>query len=335
LGFPQFASKRAVGSVAAAVFMVLTIVLIFGLMLVEANLIDAASQQMRSHVISATEKDLESIAFLDTKIIDGSLNITVFNDGGVSVHIVRLWITDNTTTPKSHARSDVSYWIDPGAAPTSIEDVGGTLYASHIYLFNIVSARGNIFQVIYRPSNTIVATVQGFGWITIDWNSYQYAYYASSTGIIGPLQGWCVSSVNGAQYQFTVMAVNHHPSKELRLLSWTYLKFISNTGASPKPFFIMRADSTAQTPQAYNPNPDVPTSYVRLPANPSDPQVGGTPTLLKFYANTPGGTNQGAPGIGDYSILVTFFYQYQDGSSWITTAQTVPYEASQVTDSTC
>jgi hypothetical protein len=321
--------------VAAAVFMVLAIVLIFGLMLVEASYIDAASQQMRLHVISATEKGLESIAFLDTKIIDGSLNITVFNDGGVSVHIVRLWITDNATTPKSHGHADVSYWIDPAAPPTSIEDVGGTLYASHIYLFNLVSARGNVFQVIYRPSNTIVATVQGFGWITVDWNSYQYAYYTSSTGIIGPLQGWCVTSVTSAQYQFTVKAVNHHPSKELRLLSWTYLKFVSNSGGDPKPFFIMRADSTAQTPQPYNPNPNLPMSYIRLPANPSDPQLGGTPTLLKFYANNPGGTNQGAPSTGDYSILLMFFYQYQDGSIWITTAQTVPYEASQVTSSTC
>jgi hypothetical protein len=335
LGFPLFTGKRAVGSVAAAVFMVLTVVLIFGLMLVEASLIDAASQQMRSHVISATEKDLESIAFLDTKIIDGSLNITVFNDGGVSVHIVRLWITDSTAVPQSHSRAEVSYWIDPGIILNSVGGGESNLDASHTYIFNLISARGNIFQVIYKPTNTIVATVQGFGWITVDWNSYKYAYYTSSTGTVGPLQGWCVSSVNSARYQFTVMAVNHHPSQELRLLSWTYLKFISNTGANPQPFFIMRADSTAQTPQAYNPNPNVPTSYIRLPANPSDPQLGGTPTLLKFYANTPGGTNQGAPGIGDYSILVMFFYQYQDGSTWITTAQTVPYEASQVTDSTC
>jgi hypothetical protein len=334
LRFLPLTSKRAVSSVAAAVFLVLAIVLIFGLILVEASLIYAASQQMRLHVISATEKNLESLAFLDTKIIDGSLNITLFNDGGVSVHIVRLWITDDTALPKSHGQQDVSYWIDPGTILTSVG--GGTsLYASHTYLFNLVSARGNIFQVIYKPTNTIVATVQGFGWITVDWNSYQYTYYTSSTGITGPLQGWCVSSVNGAQYQFTVKAVNHHPSKELRLLPWTYLKFVSNSGGDPKPYFIMRTDSTAQTPQPYNPNPNVPTSFIQLPPNPSDPQLGGTPTLLKFYANNPGGTNQGAPSIGDYSTLLTFYYQYQDGSTWITTAQTVPYEASQVTGSTC
>jgi len=304
-------------------------------MLFEADLIDAASQQMRLHVVSATEKSLESLAFLDTKIIDSTLNITAFNDGGVSVHIVRLWITDNNTTPRSHSQVDVSYWMDPGSVLTSIGAVASSLSASHTYLFNLVTARGNIFQVIYKPSNTIVATVQGFGWITVDWNSYQYTYYKSGTGTIGPLQGWCVSSVTGAYYQFTLKAIGHHPLSELRLLPWTYLKFVSNTGASPKPFFIMRADSTAQTPQPYNPDPNVPTSFISLPANPSDPQLGGTPILLKFYANNPGGTDQGAPGIGDYSVLLIFFYQYQEGSTWLTSAQTVPYEASQVTDWSC
>jgi len=320
-------------SIVAAVFLVMTILLIFNLMLFGAKLIDATSQQMRLRTESATEKGLESLAFLGAQIIGGTLNVTAFNDGGVSIHMVRLWITDNSTTPKLHTQTDVSHWIDPGATLTAIGAQTGTFDPSHTYLINVVSARGNIFQALYKPSNTIVATVQGFGWITVDWNSYQYWYYA--TGIVGPLQGWCVISVNGAQYQFRVNAVNHHPSKELRLLSWTYLKFVSNTGSDPKPFFIMRSDSTAQTPRAYTPNPNDPTSFIRLPANPSDPQTGGTPIPLNFYANNPGGTSQGAPSIGDYSILVIFFYQYQDGMTWRTFGQTVPYEASQVAASTC
>jgi len=299
----------------------------FNLMLFGANLLDATSRQIALRNQMATEKASESLTILDTEITNNKLNTTAFNDGGVSIHIVRLWITNNSANPKWHGKAEVNYWLAPGKTLRGIGNITGVFDPSRTYIIDLVTDRGNIFQTIYAPSNTIVATVQGFGWLTIDWNSYQYTYSVGGGPDQGPFNGWCITQTS-ATFQFTLKAINHF-NKPLKLMTWTYLKFVSNSGGDT-PFFIMDNRSYAHTPFAYNPPP-----YIELPENPSDPQTGGTPTLLKFLGKTPGGTEKATFGVGDFSVLVVFFYQYTDAQGTHTLGQSVPYEATEVIASSC
>jgi hypothetical protein len=290
-----------------------------------ASMIDATSQQLRMRNQFATEKASESLTFLSAQVLSNTLNVAVYNDGGVSINIVRLWITDKSTIPKWHGKTDVNYWIDRGATLTGIGTTAGSFNASQTYVINLATSRGNTFQTIYAPTGTVVATVQGFGWITIDWDTYQYTY---SSGWWwdpdhGPFNSWCISQT-WATWQLTVKAINHF-SKDVKLVNWTYLKFISNSG-SDKAFFLMDNRSTAQWPRSYS------SFYpVILPANPADPQTGGTPTLLKFLGHEPSDDSPpSTPSTGDYSVLIIVFYQYTDDNGVHTVGQTIPFEATHV-----
>jgi hypothetical protein len=289
------------------------------------TLLNTASQLTALHNEMMTEKNAESITFLDVEVTNQELNLTAYNSGGVPIHVVTLWFTNKSVTPQTHWKADDSYWINPGQILAGIGNSAGKFNASNTYLIGLATSRGNLFQIDYAPQSTLISTVQGFGWITIDWTSYQY-----TTASGGPYSAWCITQYSNT-IQISVKAINHYIGP-LRLMSWTYVKFAATSGDKTA-FFIMDNSSTAQTPIGYSQSsrPSV------LPPNPYDQATGGTPTLLKFLTTTPGYTTQQPQGISidDYAILLVFFFQYTDSSGLHTAAQMVPYEASEVINPPC
>jgi hypothetical protein len=293
-------------------------------MLMSAALIELRSDEMSDRNLRFGDQLAENIIFLAVRVINSRLNITAFNSGGSALHIVSVWATNETTTPMWHKGFSVSNWISAGGIRSGIGITTGTYSPSNIYTITLVTERGSRFETTYSPSGAMVASVQGFGWLTIDWESYVY-YWREGSGAHsgGPHPGWCSPQLPPGYYQWQVSTINHY-NQSVYLVSWSYLKLQSNGGAD-QPFYIMGPASTPQVPVAYS-------SQIELPANPSDRQTGGTPVTLKFMANTPGTTSRSNVPNGYYSVVLLLFYQWTDIHGTHTVGQTIPYEGTFIYD---
>lgn len=311
-------AKRAISPPIVAALVVMAIVLGFNLIYLSAPLLESASNGLSQRNLAFRDMIAESLTFLDAEVINQALNLTVVNAGGIALHVVWLWVTDTTVSPKWHGGFNVNFWLDPGVTLTNIGSTATNLDPSHTYQVKLVTARGNLFQTVYSSSKTIVSTVQGFGWVTIDWSSYFYTY---APGGSTPKPAWCVLSGKSA-YQFQMKVINHY-SKPVYVYAQTYLKLqaIKNLDI---PFYIVASGSTAASPQPY-------TTRIQLPANPNDQQTGGTPVPLNFLATSPGGNSpntipQGQGTSPYFSVLIVFFYTDLTNNF----GQTVPYQATVV-----
>lgn len=305
-----------------AVFFIVIITVGFNMLayiFVQQNLlVNSLSARERSIL----DKKSEALQILDVKISSANtLNITGLNSGGRTIHIVRIWVT-NQSGPPSHRAYAVNYWIDVAMILKGIGPGLGTFNAQSTYAYSLVTDRGNIFLARYAPSNKISVTSQGVGWLTMAWNLYNYT--VSDGGVeLGPYPAWCVTNVGGGnqRFQFLTQVINHW-DRDVYLLSHSYLVFYQTSG-SAQPFYLMDPNSTARNPIAYS-------AQITVPANQLDRTTGGTPTTLKFLADAPGGSSQSNNALngGSFAVFVVLFYQDVSGA---TLSQTIPFEASEVT----
>lgn len=316
-------SRRAISSTVAAAFMVMVIVLSFNMMLLSATYLQVPSSQLAQRNLFLRDKLAESISFVDVQVINSQLNITIYNGGGVTIHLVRLWVTNSAS--QWHKGFDLNYWIYSGKSLVDVGDFTGQYDPSATYVLSLVTSRGNLFQTTYSPRNTVVATVQGFGWLTVDWGSYVYTYSTNDGPDQGPYPAWCVQSRSSTEYQLYLNVINHY-NKPLKLISWTYLKLQQSSGGGDQPFYIMDPLSTAQHPNDYSDY-----NQIQLDPNPADQQTGGPPKQVPFFAKSPGGDDQDNIVTGYYSVVIVFFYT--DGVQKF--GQTVPYEGTVVQGSSC
>lgn len=320
--------KRAVSTMIGVTFFVLITLTGLNLLfygLAQQNLL---ATSLTAKERTALDKRSELLQILDVKIDATSrLNITAFSAGGRTVHIVRIWITNQSAPAPWHHSFDVNYWIGMGTILANIGSGLGTFSQTSKFSFNLVSDRGNVFVANYAPPQGVLMTAQGFGWLTLDWNLYNYTVSVSPSPDSAPQGAWCIILPSGggqARYQFIVGVVNHW-DRDVYLLSVTYLALIPSNG-SPQIFFIMNQTSTAQTPAAY-------VGQINVPANINDQQTGGSETILKFYASSPGGTSQSNNALNGGSFVVFVVLYYQDSQTGSTYAQTVPFESTEILSS--
>jgi len=303
-------------------------------MLLGAVLQDSASNELSQRNSLLLDKLSESILVLSGQVVNNKLNLMLLNNGGITTHIVRLWVTNKSASAGWHQEFDVNYWMQPGAVLNSFGGTTGFYNPSYTYLLKLVTGRGNLFQFIYASSNTLVATVQGFGWLTVDWQSYVYTYSTNGGADQGPQSAWCVQRLSSTNYQFRAKVINHY-NQSISLLSWTYLKLQANTGGD-QPFFLMAPNSYASAPVAYPTDPNSP-NLITLGANPNDQATGGTPLELRFFATVAGENKPNTLPNGpiDYSVLLVFFYKLPTSSGTQTVGQTVAYEGTELISSSC
>jgi len=302
-------------------------------MLYGAVLQAGVSNQLSQRNSLLRDKLGESLVFLSAQVATNKLSLTLLNNGGISLHIVRLWVTNTSSVSGWHQAFSEDAWIQPGSVLMSFGGDTGSYDPANTYLLKVVTGRGNIFQLTYAPSSTLVSTAKGFGWITIDWSSYIYTYSTGGGADQGPLSAWCVIGLSSTSYQFRVKLINHY-NQTISLLSWTYLKLQANSGGS-QPFFLMASTSQASAPVAYPTDPNSP-NLIPLGANPNDQATGGAPVELRFFAATPGGTHSSTlSGVVDYSAVVVIFYKLPTSTGTQTVGQTVAYEGTQLISPSC
>jgi hypothetical protein len=262
-----------------------------------------------------------------------SLNITVFNSGGQTIHIVRMWITNQSYVSGWERKIfETNSFIDPATIETGIGMTVGKFDPLSVYSISLSSDRGNMFSALYAPNTNTFATAMGFGWLTMDWAYYNYTYAASKGGQEnGPYEAWCIlGGTSHKTFLFKTRVLNHW-DRDVYILPHSYLVFYeSHGGGSWASFYVMSSSSTASNPVAYDPPS---TTWIIVPANPADQQMGGPLVELTFLASDAQGDSQNSwgPGSGtqsaSYAAFVILFYQDVLGN---TVAQTIPFEATEV-----
>jgi len=327
-------SRRAVSSMLGAVFFV--VIVLTGLNLMFYNFtqnaqlgLSIADMEIRSQDKLAEKLEVLTVRMSSCAGTNCGLNVTVFNAGGRPIRIVRIWISNESyTTGWQRESFETSYMVETTTIQTGIGLDLGIFSSSSTYSVSLVSGRGNIFSLRYAPNTNTLATAMGSGWLTMDWSYYNYTYTTGKDDPDhGPYTAWCVVNVGGSPKTFLFMTrVINHWDRDVQILKHSYVVLYRNNGAANS-FYIMDPSATAQGSRngqgAYSPPP-----YVVVPANPGDPETGGTPVLLKFLASQPGEVSQSSLGVGSYAAFVILFYQDIAGN---TLAQTIPFEATEVT----
>jgi hypothetical protein len=150
-------SRRGVGTVIGTIFFFLivatlaTSVLYWGIMRY-----DEYNQVVQARL----QRDLEAkseVLVVDTDGVSvergnpGTLTIekdAIENDGGVTIHLVRIWVIDTDT--KDHAYYDYSEYLNPGARNAKITITlsnNGRIYHKDTVVVRLVTERGNMVSV--------------------------------------------------------------------------------------------------------------------------------------------------------------------------------------------
>jgi len=137
--------QRGISTVVGAVFMVLVILAGFNLIMWGVTYYDNYSAVLSERSRVEWEKMNEGFGLVDLRSDGGRFNITVVNTGSVTAHIVRLWVTNESSTPRWHRVYDIDYYIGPRETVTNI---GQTLSLYPVntssYTLKLVTERGNI-----------------------------------------------------------------------------------------------------------------------------------------------------------------------------------------------
>ncbi len=325
-------NRKGVSSVVGAAFFVVLFVLGFNLIVYELAQYDLYTHELLTRNQFERDRLSEILTIVDFKTAQNKMNLTVANTGGIPVRIVRLWVTNQSSTaPDRHQKFNLNYLLDPGNTTRNIGYDLGTFLASQTFSARIITERGNSFATFYTTAFASAVTALGFGWITMDWNSYQYARSSD----LSKHPGWCVTRQTGDWYMFYVN-VNNHWDRDVRLLKWSHFKLVSTNGATISFYIVDPSSTPTKNPNglvAYNIPPNLKTT---IPANPTDQATGGAFVGLSFAstAASPGNTGQDV-GSSDssFAAFLVIFYEWGTGGTANTLAQTIPFEASEVTGS--
>ncbi len=320
-------NRRAVSSLVGATFFVVLFILGFNLVVYQLAQYDLYTRELLNRNQLERERLSETLTIVDFKTAQNAINLTVANTGGVPVRIVRIWVTNQSSSnPIWHQSFNVQYLLDPGNTTKNIGNNLGTFSSSQIFVARLITERGNSFAALFTIPFASAVTAQGFGWITMDWNSYVYARSGDPNTL---LPGWCVKRVVGDKYQFQVKVVNHW-DRDVKLLRWSHYKLVATNGAT-KSFYIMDSSSAANNLVAYG-------TKITVFSNPTDQATGGAEVTFKFAATAAGGTTGQDVGSADdsFAAFLVVFYEWGAGGNANTLAQTIPVEASEVTSTgTC
>jgi len=305
----------------------------FGLVVWNSQIYDAYIQVGNIREQFYYEKITEKVAITGLKFNLNKLTLTAENEGPVTARIVRIWISDNSVTPPSHVRYDVSYYLNPGQSIDFGQNLG-TFNTGHLYTIKLITSRGNVFGATNFGQSAIVGIAQGMGWLTIDWDTY---YYTDDTSCSGGECTWkpawnITGTPQGGGIQFRINVTNHW-DRDLNLTKYTYLRLETDSGSTGNapPYYIMAPGSTPPYPYCYT-GPGTP---IIVPYNSTgDFQKGGTPVTILFmdkqYYKGHCNVETNKPSAAHYySVYIVVYYTYRDpvDNKIHTMAQTIPFEA--------
>ncbi len=141
--------KKGISTIIAALFTVAVII-------VGLNAMTYVSTVQNSLAQVATQKNFQSIQRISEQlqlrgitIKNNQFNITLYNTGSLPVHLVKMWVTNNTATNwhQSWDLSSKNYYLNPRNSTRNIgQSLTPVLYANtgKTYTFSFVTERGTI-----------------------------------------------------------------------------------------------------------------------------------------------------------------------------------------------
>jgi len=138
--------NQGISTIIGAVFFLLTIISAMSVMSwtlqQQANFSTATSQ------VSALQMQRQSSALqiTEAKISNGKFNITLQNNGPLTEHLIRLWVTNETAT-SWHNTYAIDYLVGPKQVLTNIgQTLPLTFVGTNAYTLKLVTERGNLIN---------------------------------------------------------------------------------------------------------------------------------------------------------------------------------------------
>lgn len=200
-----FQSRKGVSGTISGVFVILICFLALGAIFVYAINLDRYNQVVNERSQLNWDIEEENFIILDGQRNDDSaLNLTLFNSGGVTAHIVDIWVTHRNGSGNWQRLYSSDFWINPAETVQNFGEQNVTLLPNGIqldsinltqpvveginYTVKLVSERGNTvsYLIKYEPpeENPPPPLRYVFG-------SMQIKYTDSTARNDSDADGWC------------------------------------------------------------------------------------------------------------------------------------------------
>jgi len=319
--------SKGIGALVSATMFITIMLLSFGLIVWNGQIYNDFLNNVNSKENAFSSQASEILSITGFKFNKNKMNLTIVNSGPDYVRIVRIWILNLTASPAWHQSFPVNIYLNPSKSVTGVGQIFGTIYSSMLYTVKLVTERGSIFSATNFIETAVLGMAQGVGWITIDWYSYKFT---STTYPNTAQPAWNFSKSRiGGLIQLQLDVVNHW-DKDLTLLQYTYLRMDkSATSGTTKTYYLMDPYSTIAQPTCYD---QVHNPIVLHPNSNGDFPTGGPKVTLLFLGASPtsGCKSQSSVVTDQFSVFLVIYYQYNVGSTTYTLAQTIPFEATNI-----
>ena len=166
-------SRKGVSGAISAMFVIAIFFIILVSLFVYTGLLNSYNQTVTDRNRMDWERDSESILFIAAEVKSGVLNLSFSNDGGVTLHLVQVWLSQFPNSSYSQSTNQSQYWISKyvssgqtagnfGATEDfkriNIGSIGAPIRLSGLsgeyHKIKLVTERGNVFecQVPYPPA---------------------------------------------------------------------------------------------------------------------------------------------------------------------------------------
>jgi len=189
-------SRKGVSGAISAMFIIAIFFMMIVSLFIYTRLLDSYNQTVADRNRMDWERDSESIYYIAGEVEAGVLNVDFSNDGGVTLHLVQVWLSQFPNSSYSQCTNQSQYWVNKyvssgetvngfGAAedfrrvnigsigePTRLSGLSGEYWK-----IKLVTERGNAFecQVPWPPPFEGGALGGYVLQIDNDWGNFQYA----------------------------------------------------------------------------------------------------------------------------------------------------------------
>ncbi len=148
--------RRGLSSVVGAIFLVLIIVAGFNLVTAGLSYYENYSAVLSEKSRVEWERTGEDIELVDVSVSSGKFNLTIWNSGSFTVRLVRLWVTNETSSPMWHRSFDIDYYISPKDTVMNVgQSIGLYVNSSNGYVLKVVTERGNTVSFRLSPASSV------------------------------------------------------------------------------------------------------------------------------------------------------------------------------------
>ncbi len=338
--------SRGVGTLIAAVFMVLILLFGFSIFFLMRSQADDYQKTVESMNRLDWERNQEKADIIFSWGSVSNLSLRVENTGNtteIELALIGLFHKENRQ-PFGNTYTPI-YEKDVLFKPGEIRTIGPYVFTPVVgeeeYIMQLITKRGNVISKTYsvfEEGYSGFFSLSGVGWVTVDLR--RDAFLATTQKNI-TTPAWTINTADVQGLTFLVEFRNH-ADQDFKLLKWSYLELTEYgmTSVKAKPYYIVDNNSTYNNLVAYDedvpvilPRPDccgLETDCNLKNCEENDWIQGGNATYVKFAAAKPG-TDEDQEldkSPASYNMAIMLYYEYKGEMI----AQFIPFAGLRVID---